>query len=75
MSYRAMYKYELAKCAGVSPSTFRKWLNHLYIEELTPLGYSKTDSLLSPRVVKFLCDKLVISVNDCAHKTPQSNII
>ncbi|HOG36776.1 MAG TPA: hypothetical protein PK984_04465 [Paludibacteraceae bacterium] len=57
--YKAMYKNELARAAGVSMKTFRKWLfeNHA---ELVKFGYKKTDSMLSPGSVKFLCEKYVI---------------
>lgn len=61
--YRALYKKELAAYANVSPKTLRRWLNHLYFSELQELGYVKTDNVLTPIVVKFLCEKLCIEIS------------
>lgn len=44
---KARYKYEIANLCGVSMCTFSYWINHLYIDRLTPLGYSKTQKLLT----------------------------
>ena len=56
---KAMYKYELARAAGVSNTTMRKWLLECS-ENLKELGYYKRQKLLNPAIVKFLCDKYVI---------------
>lgn len=54
--YKSMYKYELADAAGVSMFTFRRWLQTCE-QELTRFGCKKTQKLLPPIVVKFLCEK------------------
>ena len=50
---QAMYKYELARAAGVSSSTLRCWLCECS-EKLKDLGYSKRQKLPNPAIVKFL---------------------
>lgn len=60
--YKAMYKSELARAAGVTSNTLRSWLNRRYYQELLNLGYCKTDALLPPNIVKYICEKLVISL-------------
>ncbi len=59
--YRSMYKYELAAAAGVSRTTFRRWLL-ADREQLEHLGCSLNCHLLNPASVKFLCEKYVIDV-------------
>ena len=59
--YRAMYKYELAAAAGVSRTTFRRWLL-TDRAQLERLGCSLNCHLLNPASVKFLCEKYVIDV-------------
>lgn len=59
MKYKALYKYELADYAGVSPKTFRKWLSDCE-NDLKEFGYDKNDNILSPGAVRFLCEKYVI---------------
>lgn len=58
-NYKAMYKYELARAAGVGMKTFRRWLNESF-EELNKFGYKHSDSILCPGAVKFMCEKYVI---------------
>lgn len=58
-NYKAMYKYELARSAGVGMKTFRRWLNENF-EELTKFGYKPSDNMLCPGAVKFMCEKYVI---------------
>jgi len=62
--YRSLYKKELAGYANVSPKTLRRWLNQLYFNEISPLGYVKTEPVLTPVVVKYLCEKLCIEISD-----------
>lgn len=52
IKYKAMYKYELARAAGVSPSTFRRWCSSE--------GISKSSKLLKPCEVAKLCAKFAI---------------
>lgn len=59
--YKAMYKYELARAAGVSIATLRQWCQENY-SALCEYGYHPNDKLLSPGAVKFLCEKYVIEV-------------
>jgi len=59
--YKSMYKYELARIAGVSNDTFRRWLK---TDEkiLQELGCKKNDHLLNPAAVRYLCEKYVIEI-------------
>ena len=59
-NYKAQYKNELAAAAGVSMRTFRRWL-HAEHRALCALGYNPKDKLLPPSVVKYLCEKYVIT--------------
>ena len=56
---KAYSKIELARAAGVSGETFRRWLRHdrVFLEQnhITP----KT-KILPPKVVKYLCEKYCI---------------
>lgn len=61
MSYKSMYKYELAQAAGVSVATFRRWIN-TDREALARLGFKKNCQLLNPACVKYLCEKYVIEI-------------
>ena len=47
MTYKAMYKYELASAAGVSTDTFRRWLISDR-DALEAMGVSSTQHLLPP---------------------------
>ena len=58
---KAMYKSELAAYAGVCTKTLRRWLQP-YQQQLDELGVKPKDQMLSPRAVKFICDKLSIDV-------------
>ena len=60
-SYKAMYKYELARAAGVGMKTLRRWLNE-NLEDLSKFGYKPSDSMLCPGAVKFMCEKYVIFI-------------
>ena len=60
---RAMTKSELAKAAGVSGRTFRRWLAEPYMrEKLAPFGLLKQQHILPPEVVKIICEHYVIEV-------------
>ena len=61
MTYKAMYKYELARAAGVSSETFRRWL-HSDTEALTAFGVTPRQQLLPPVAVRYLCEKYDIDV-------------
>lgn len=54
-------KSELARAAGVSPATFRRWLLHdrayLASHHILP-----TTKVLPPQVVKYLCEKYCIDL-------------
>ena len=58
---RAMYKYELARKAGVSSKTFARWLKN-DTEKLIELGALPRSKLLPPPAVKYLCEKYVIDL-------------
>ena len=61
MAYKAMYKNELARAAGVSGCTFRKWLL-TDKAVLTELGITAKQQLLPPKAVRYLCEKYDIDV-------------
>ncbi|MDR0667612.1 MAG: DUF4248 domain-containing protein [Prevotellaceae bacterium] len=60
---RLYTKKELRLLAGVSESTFRRYLNKKYFDELQKMGYEKKQKILTPTQYKYIVDKLVI-VND-----------
>lgn len=62
---KAMCKYELAAAAGVSLETFRRWLktDKAFLEAN---NISPSAKILPPKVVKYLCDKYCIDVEDKA---------
>lgn len=53
-------KTELAALCGVTTETVRTWLNVRYYSDLEKLGYSKTQKVLLPKQVEYLCGKLDI---------------
>ena len=61
MNYKAMYKYELAALAGVSPRTFAAWLRP-HRKRLRQMGVSDTAKVLPPVAVKYLCEIFVIYI-------------
>lgn len=65
-NYRSMYKYELADAAGVSMSTFRRWIKS-DIEVLAKFGCKKKRKILPPGAVQFLCEKYVITLHKEEH--------
>ena len=58
--YKAMYKCELARSAGVSVKTMRQWCKENF-QQLKQYGYHPSDKLLSPGAVQYLCEKYVIT--------------
>ena len=61
MSYKAMYKCELANAAGVSRQTFYNWTKE-YQDDLRQFGVSRNTKLLPPKAVQFLCEKYLITL-------------
>ncbi|MDR0831002.1 MAG: hypothetical protein LBN95_12980 [Prevotellaceae bacterium] len=57
--YKAMYKSEIARAAGVSSRVFSRWLYNS-ITDLAQFDYKNSEKILSPAIVKFLCEKYVI---------------
>ena len=61
MNQPALHKNELARKAGVTPRTFRKWLkNPLVIEKLKATGYYERQKILTPKQVHILCIHFII---------------
>lgn len=58
---KAMYKFELAGCAGISSKTLRRWMRP-YAGELRAMGVTDTTRLLPPAAVKLICEKLSIDL-------------
>lgn len=58
---KARTKTELARAAGVSTETFRRWLMTDQ-EFLRAHGVGPTSKILPPRVVEYLCDKYSIDL-------------
>lgn len=56
-----MYKSELARLAGVSPRTFRRYLatRRAVLEEM---GISPMKQKLPPKAVKYICDEFSIDI-------------
>ena len=54
-------KTELARAAGVSPETFRRWLKTDQAF-LCAHGVGPTSKILPPKVVQYLCDKYAIDL-------------
>ena len=62
MTYKAMYKNELARAAGVSRTVFRVWLK-ADKQALEAMGITPRQQLLPPVAVRYLCEKYVIDVS------------
>jgi hypothetical protein len=54
--YKAMYKNELARAAGVSLATFRAWLKSDK-QAMDAMGITPRQQLLPPVAVRYLCEK------------------
>lgn len=59
--FKSMYKSELADAAGVSMSTFKRWLK-TDEQQLKEMGVLPRSKLLNPAAVKYLCEKYVIDL-------------
>ena len=62
MAYKAMYKNELARAAGVSTATFRAWLRSDK-QALDAMGITPKQQLLPPVTVRYLCEKYDIDIS------------
>ena len=60
---KAMYKSELARLAGVSANTFRRYLNSRR-EVLAKMGVTPRAQTLPPRAVRYVVDDYCIDVPD-----------
>ena len=60
---KAMYKSELARLAGVSSNTFRRYLNSRR-EILAEMGVKPRAQTLTPKAVKYVADDYNIDVPD-----------
>ena len=58
---KSMYKYELATAAGVSESTFRRWLN-ANKTRLAELGVKERCQIMPPKAVEWVCREYGISL-------------
>jgi transposase-like protein len=58
---KAMYKCELARAAGVSTTTFKRWITK-HEEELKRLGNEPKAKIINPAGVEYLCRIFVIEV-------------
>ena len=56
MNYKSMYKNELADAAGVSRSTFYRWIRNDR-QVLLSMGVASTCHLLPPHAVRYICEK------------------
>ena len=60
-----MYKSELARAAGVSSETMRRWLKEPKIQkQLKKLHVEPNSHLLPPKAVKLLAEHFVIDVEE-----------
>jgi len=60
---KAMYKSELARLAGVSGSTFRRYLNTRR-DVLSQMGVSPLAKMLPPKAVKYVVEDYCIDLPD-----------
>jgi len=51
---KSAYKYELANAAGVSYSTFQRWLGDNRCQ-LARFGVKRNSKMLPPRAVEWVC--------------------
>ena len=58
---RTMYKSELARLAGVSANTFRRYLNTRR-DILAGMGVAPRAKMLNPKAVKFIIDDYCIEI-------------
>ena len=60
---KAMLKSEIARAAGVSEVTLRRWLS-VHEEKLRGMGVRKKAKLLSPKVVRWVCEEYGINESE-----------
>ena len=60
---KAMYKSELARLAGVSASTFRRYLNSRR-DVLTQMGVTPQTKMLPPKAVRYVVEDYCIDLPD-----------
>ena len=61
---RAITKKQLARKAGVSMRTLRRWLSDPYIrKQLEPLKLKPQQQLLPPRAVQIITDHYAIEID------------
>ena len=60
---KAMYKSELARLAGVSANTFRRYLNS-HRDVLAAMGVSPRSQMLPPKAVRYIVDDYCIDLPD-----------
>ena len=58
---RTYTKSELARKAGVSPSTFRRWMKQ-HERELTELGMTKQCHIVPPKALRYICEEYCIDL-------------
>ena len=59
---QALTKSQLARAAGVSVKTLRRWLDDPYMrEQLAPFNLSHRCKILPPGAVQIICDHYVIT--------------
>ena len=58
---KTMYKSELARLAGVSANTFRRYLNTRR-DVLAQMGVAPRAKMLNPKAVKFIIDDYCIEI-------------
>jgi len=61
MTYKSMYKSELARAAGASSDTFRRWLQSDRAA-LQAMGVTPHQHILPPVAVRYLCEKYAIDI-------------
>ena len=55
---KSLVKSQVAQMLDISPGTLRYYLNVRYYQQLSELGYRKTQIILTPQILNFLVDKL-----------------
>ena len=61
---KAMTKSQLARAAGVSRSTFWRWLKNPYIQQqIEAFQWSDKQKKLPGRLVKIICEHYVIDID------------
>ena len=53
-NYKAMYKNEIARAAGVSLKVLNRWLEP-HRQQLAAFGVGKYDKMLPPSAVNYIC--------------------